>query len=157
MRTPSLRSTRRTRVYHRGLAPLWCLPLAGCIASTDIADVEEIAGTWLASNAIYSELADPTHRFDLIALGFEVAMEIQPNGDWVLLLVFEKFTDLQQGTMAVDGRLLVLTDETGTYTGRAYLEGEQVALQFRGGVEWDFDGDGTAEPGKLNLVMDRQP
>lgn len=36
---------------------LWCPPLTGCIASTDVAAVEEVAGTWLASNAIYSEIA----------------------------------------------------------------------------------------------------
>jgi hypothetical protein len=157
MRTPPIPRRRRARLRHWGLALLWCPPLAGCIASTDVAAVEEIAGTWLASNAIYSEIADPTNRFDLIALGFEVAMQIQPDGDWALILVRGDLVDLQQGTMAIDGKLLVLTDESGTYTGRAYLEGEQVALQFRGGVEWDFDNDGTAEPGKLDLVMDRQP
>jgi hypothetical protein len=157
MRTPPIPRPRRTRLRHWGLALLWCPALTGCVASTDITAVEEIAGTWLASNAIYSDITDPTKRFDLIALGFEVAMEIQPEGDWALILVLGDLVDLQQGTMAIDGKLLVLTDETGTYMGRAYLEGEQVSLQFRGGVEWDFDNDGTAERGKLNLIMDRQP
>jgi hypothetical protein len=134
------------------------MTFAGCIASTDIADIQEISGVWVASNAIYSEIADPTNRVDLIALGFAVTMDIEPNGDWALLLsANEVLVDLQVGTMALDGKLLTIVDETGTYTGRAYLEGEQVALQMRGGTEFDFDGDGTAEPAKLNLIMDRRP
>jgi hypothetical protein len=132
--------------------------IPGCIASTDVEDVADLAGLWVASNAIYSELADPTNRFDLIAEGFAVTMEIEPNGDWVLLLVAGDLASFQTGTMAVDGKLLLITDETGTNTGRAYLEGEQVAIQIEGGLQaWDFDGDGEAEPAKLNLVMDRQP
>jgi hypothetical protein len=60
--------------------------------------------------------------------------------------------------MAVDGKLLSIVDETGTNTGRAHLEGDQAAIQIRGGLQqWDFDGDGQEEPVKLNLVMDRRP
>lgn len=137
---------------------LCALPLAGCIASTDISDIGEISGVWVASNAIYSDIADPTNRVDLIALGFAVTMDIEPDGNWALLLsVGDVLVDLQVGTMTVDGKLLTIVDETGTYTGRAYLEDEQVALQMRGGTEFDFDGDGTTEPAKLNLIMDRRP
>lgn len=155
----SSRSAHRSR-RRRGSAAgaLACLAVAACVAPTDIESIDEIAGVWIASNAIYSEIADPTNRLDLIALGFGVTMNIEPSGDWALLLtVGTNIVDLQVGTMAVDGKLLVIVDETGTDTGRAYLEGEQVALQMRGGTEFDFDGDGTAEPAKLNLIMDRRP
>jgi hypothetical protein len=135
---------------------------SGCITSTDIETIDEIAGLWVASNAIYSELADPTNRFDLIAEGFDVTMQIEENGEWALLLIGQGFAGVQGGTMAVDGKLLLITtqgaDTAVTEAGRVYLEGEQAAIQILGeDQEWDFDGDGTAEPAKLNLVMDRQP
>ena len=130
----------------------------GCIASTDVGDVADLAGFWVASNAIYSELADPTNRFDLIAEGFGVTMDIEPGGAWVLTMTLGDLVATSSGTMAVEGKLLSIVDETGTNTGRAYLEGDQVAIQIRGGLQqWDFDGDGQEEPAKLNLVMDRQP
>ena len=129
----------------------------GCIASTDVGDVAELAGFWVASHAIYSALADPTQRFDLIDEGFGVTMDIEPGGAWVLTMTLGDLVATSSGTMAVEGKLLSIVDETGTNTGRAYLEGEQVAIQIRGGLQqWDFDGDGEAEPAKLNLVMDRQ-
>ena len=127
-----------------------------CITSTDVGDVADLAGFWTASHAIYSELADPTNRFDLIAEGFGVTMDIEPSGAWVLTVALGELVATSSGTMTVDGKLLSIVDETGTNTGRAYLEGDQVAIQLRGGLqEWDFDGDGEAEPAKLNLVMDR--
>ncbi len=139
------------------LAAFLSLTSLGCVASTDVEDVREIAGVWVASHAIYSELADPTNRFDLIAIGLDVIMDITPDGDWLLLISDETDVAIQTGTMSVDGKLLSIIDETGTNTGRAYLEGEQMAIQILGGLQqWDFDLDGDPEPAKLNLVMDRQ-
>jgi hypothetical protein len=135
---------------------------SGCITSTDIEAIDELAGFWVASNAIYSELADPTNRFDLIADGFDVTMQIEENGEWVLILLGQGFAGVQAGSMAVDGKLLLITtqgpDSAVTEAGRVYVEGDQAAIQILGeDQEWDFDGDGTAEPAKLNLIMDRQP
>lgn len=152
------------RRFHR--ATLWSLVVAGlgtgCITSTDLDTIEEFAGRWVASHAIYSELADPTNRFDLIAEGFEVTMQIEENGEWALLLIGEGVVGLQVGTMTLDGKLVLITtkgsDDEETEAGRVYLEGNQAAIQILGEEQrWDFDGDGTPEPAKLNLVMDREP
>jgi len=153
---------RRFRSAALGALCGLALVQSACITSTDIGTVDELAGRWVASNAIYSELADPTNRFDLIAEGFEVTMQIEENGEWALLLVRQELVGLQVGTMTVDGKLLLITtqgaDSAVTEAGRVYLEGDQAAIQILGeDQEWDFDGDGTAEPAKLNLIMDRQP
>jgi hypothetical protein len=62
------------------IAMLVSASIPACVASTDVEDVTELAGFWVASHAIWSELADPTNRFDLIAEGFGVTMDIEPSG-----------------------------------------------------------------------------
>ena len=124
-------------------------------------ELSEIAGSWTATSALFSDLANPNdpELVELISLGWVLTLDIMESGDFTLTV--DEPGEPQQtltGTMTVDGVDLTAT-VTGQQpsTGEVFLEADQLALRLTAGedLNWDFNGDGEDEPALLLLVMDR--
>lgn len=136
---------------------LAALILTGCEPLADI-ETTDVAGTWVATQARYVEIAAPKrNNEDVLELGFDYTMTIDPAGDFVLLQQAPPEFDedrLIPGTMEIDGTRLHVTTDTGEGDGEVFLQDDQVAFRITGGLTFNF-GDGRDVPARLLLVMDR--
>jgi len=129
--------------------------MAGCKSATDV-QVNDLQGTWLASQARYSGIENPkNNNFDLIEEGFTVVFASDGSGDFVIRLDDpEGESEFIAGTLEIDGTNVVVDD--GARTGEVFLEGDQMAFSIDGGLEVDFNGNGEEIPARLLLVLDRE-
>jgi hypothetical protein len=145
------------RVATPVIAPVMAIALmAGCNSATEVF-VEDLEGTWLASQARYSGLEDAkNNNFDLIENGFTAVFISDGSGDFVIRLDDpDGESEFVTGTLVIDGTNLLVTTQDGGGDGEVFLEGEQVAFSLTGGIEFDFNGDGRETDARLLLVMDR--
>ena len=131
--------------------------IAGCgsIAAVETADLE---GFWIASQARFVEIAAPKrNNEDIILLGFEVEMQIDAAGNFVLTIFDpEGEADSVVGILTVtDGRALTLATDNGAGQGEAFLQDDRVAFRLEAGLIFNF-GDGRDVESSLLLVMDRE-
>ncbi len=139
----------------------WTVAIAAAISlgCQSLADVQpaELEGDWVASEARFVEIAAPKrNNIDIIDLGFEVEMDLDAGGNFVLKLFEPDDTfDSVDGSLVIDGTKLEITTENGTGDGEVFLEDDQVAFRLTAGLEFDF-GDGRGDvPARLLLMMDR--
>lgn len=123
-------------------------------------EVEELAGTWIASQARFVEIAAPKrNNIDLIELDYEVTFIADATGSFDLFVDApdDEDDDFVTGVMIVDGKnLAITTDRGGSGAGEVFLEDDQVAFRLTAGLTYDFKGDGSEIPARLLLVMDRE-
>ncbi|MDH3734678.1 MAG: hypothetical protein OEU54_14205 [Gemmatimonadota bacterium] len=130
--------------------------VAGCRSLADV-QVTDLEGQWIASQARFVEIAAPKrNNEDLIQLGWDVEMDIDGAGNFVLsLFIPDDDDDIVLGSLTVtDGRQLGLLTENGEGEGEVFLEDDQVAFRLTAGLEFNF-GDGRVVPSRLILVLDR--
>ena len=141
----------------RSVALVFPVVLALACEPVNSVEVQELEGTWVASEARLVEIAAPKkNNVDIIELGYEATFEADAAGSFVLVLVApDGLTDVRSGTMMVDGKNLTLTTDRATGYGEVFLEGEQVAFRMTAGYTYDFSGHGNEVPVRLLLVMDR--
>ena len=138
-------------------APVMAIALmAGCKSPSEVF-VEDLEGTWLASQARYSGLEDAkNNNYDLIENGFTAVFISDGSGDFAIRLDDpEGESEFVIGTLEIDGTNVLVTTTDGGGDGEIFLEGEQVAFSLTGGIEFDFNGDGRETEAMLLLVMDR--
>jgi len=119
---------------------------------------QEMSGRWVALEAEFVNIQNPSTRVEVVQEGGSLVltlfgdrsflMELTPPGDgtWTM-----------EGTWEVDGPKMTLYYTHGL-PGTSEFDmtriGEQVYLAGAD-VEFDFEGTGTWEPAKLNLVLER--
>ncbi|MFV1986880.1 MAG: hypothetical protein ACC682_06345 [Gemmatimonadota bacterium] len=128
---------------------------SGCVELNSV-EVQELEGLWVADQARYVEIAAPKrNNVDILELGFEVTMDIDPNGNFTILVIDPAGdADSIVGNVTVDGAELAVVTEDGAGDGEVFLEEDQVAFRLTGGIEFDF-GDDRVVPARLLLVLDR--
>ena len=141
-----------------GLAGLLAVP--GCLAVTDVS-LPDIVGDWVATEARLANVANINETIDVTALGWEVTLQIDADGTFVLaILQPDAAPDLRTGILTVsNGKDLAVTGASGlTADGEVFMEGDQIAIMFNkfSGLTADVGGDGTRIPVTLLLVMVRQ-
>jgi hypothetical protein len=129
---------------------------SGCRSATEV-ETTDLQGTWVGTEVRIVEIAAPKeNNFDLIQLGYTAGFVSDGTGAFVLRLVGPEDDDrVITGTMDIDGTDVVVTTDTSTGTGEVFVQDEQAALSLTGGLTFDFKGDGSEEPAKLLMVMDR--
>jgi hypothetical protein len=129
---------------------------AGCKSATEV-ETTDLEGTWVASEARIVEIAAPKeNNFDLIDLGYTAVFISDGSGAFEIFLESpEDERERIAGTLEISGTDVVVTFPTSIGTGEVFVEDAQAALSLTGGLTFDFKGDGTEEPAKLLLVMDR--
>ena len=129
---------------------------SGCRSATEV-ETTDLQGAWVGTEVRILEIAQPKeNNFDLIQLGYTAGFVSDGTGAFVLRLVSPEDDErVTTGTMDIDGTNVVVTTSTSTGTGEVFVEGDQAALSLTGGLSFDFKGDGSEEPAKLLMVMDR--
>ena len=143
--------------YLRGVVSV--LPVVFLLACEPVnsIEVQELEGTWIASQARFVEIAFPKrNNVDIIELGYEVTFDSDAQGSFVLVIDAPDGSSLERvGAMVVDGKNLTVTTDQAATAGEVFKEGEQIAFRILAGLSYDFDGFGEEVPVRLLLVMDR--
>jgi hypothetical protein len=129
---------------------------SGCRSATEV-ETTDLQGAWVGTEVRIIEIAQPKeNNFDLIQLGYSAGFVSDGTGAFVIRLVSPEDEDqVINGTMDIDGTKVVVTTDDATGTGEVFVQDEQAALSLTGGLTFDFKGDGSEEPAKLLMVMDR--
>ena len=148
----------------RKLAPLLAVTfVASCsddfvsgADSTPEEVVDALVGTWNATSFVFTNKANSSETFDLLADGGSFSITFTATGGFSGSSTFEGATDTFSGTYIVQGTNLMLTDgqsndvESFAFT----VSGNTLTLVFED-VEFDFDNDGVDEPATVTLVFQR--
>lgn len=129
---------------------------SGCRSATEV-ETTDLQGAWVGTEVRIIEIAQPKeNNFDLIQLGYSAGFVSDGTGAFVIRLVSPEDEDqVINGRMDIDGTKVVVTTDDATGTGEVFVQDEQAALSLTGGLTFDFKGDGSEEPAKLLMVMDR--
>lgn len=126
------------------------LAVAACSDSTGIT-VEDLVGTWEATEIVFTSTADPSESVDAIDL--EASLTVTINSAGTVTTVFDNGqggTDTDSGTLSVDGSTLTI----GSDTFEAERSGD--VLTLTGAVDFDFDEDGSDDPATVVVRLERQ-
>lgn len=121
---------------------------------------EEIAaalnGTWNATSFVFTNVANTSETFDLIANGGSFSLTITADGQFTGTLTSPGENETFSGTYVAQGTNLILTDamepndpETVSFT----LSGNTLTIDSDD--VFDFDDDGVDEPATSRLVLQR--
>jgi hypothetical protein len=124
--------------------------VAACSDSTGIT-VEDLVGTWEATEIVFTSTADPSESVDAIDLAASLTVTINSAG--TVTTVFDNGqggTDTDSGTLSVDGSTLTI----GSDTFEAERSGD--VLTLTGAVDFDFDEDGSDDPATVVVRLERQ-
>ncbi len=143
------------------IAPLLAVTfLAGCGDSIGADGTPEevanaLAGTWNATSFVFTNDANSSETFDLLADGGSFSITFTAAGQFSGSSTFEGATDTFSGTYVVQGTNLITTD-----TGE--IESETIAFTLSGNTltlalddEFDFDDNGIDEPATLVIVLQK--
>ena len=138
------------KLFRTLIAPLLAVTfVAGCGDSTPEEVAEALAGTWNATSVVFTNKANSSETFDLVAAGGSANVTFTAAGGFS-----GSFTDLG-GTFVVEGTNLIITN-----TGESDLE--TVAFTLSGNTltltvddEFDFDDDGVDESASLIIVLQK--
>ena len=120
--------------------------------------LENLVGSWRATQFLFTQQSDPSTFFDLIQNSGTVTITISANGTYVGQQSAFGSTETSSGTITVSSRFVTLTDddEPGDPTQfAATLTGNTLTLTSSD-FTFDFDFNGTEEPATLTAVFQRQ-
>ncbi len=132
------------------IAPLLAVIfVAGCGDSTREEVAEALAGTWNATSVVFTNKANSSETFDLLAAGESANITFTAAGGFS-----GSFTDLG-GTFVVEGTNLIITNtgESDPETVAFTLSGNTLTLTVDD--EFDFDDDGVDESASLIIVLQK--
>ena len=141
------------------VAPLLAVTVvAGCGDSNGPgteATINALAGTWNATSLVFTNNANSSETFDLIADGGSFSITFTAAGGFSGSSTFEGDTDTFSGTFEVQGSNLIIseTGESGPETIAFTLSGNTLTLTLDD--EFDFDDDGFDEPATLTITLQR--
>lgn len=139
---------RRARVLALGTL---VAAATACGDSTGIT-VEDLVGTWEASEILFTNAANSSQRVDLIDLGASLTVTVNASGTVSTLFNDgQGGTDSDAGTLGTDATTLTI----GSETYQAERSGDELTLSDATS-EYDFDEDGTDDPATLVIVLIRQ-
>ena len=131
------------------------LGLLACLNGTEV-EVQDLQGNWIATHIAYANVIDDTDVEDLGALGWRGAMDIAASGAFTLALEDpDAGTQVRNGEMTTDGNNTIWVFGTDSIIGEVFLQDDQVSFQMLSGATRDFNGDGTPDEARINLVLQR--
>jgi len=139
------------------LAAAAMLTVPGCKSNTGPED-DDFVGTWHATKAEYTSVANPTTKVDIITQGSTLVLVLNSAGSFTLTV-----TDPGQdpetfgGTWSASTDVLTLTWSTGMSGESQFdftLDGDELTLSG-GHMPYEFT-PGTPEEATLSLILVRQ-
>ncbi len=115
--------------------------------------LKALAGTWKATEVIYTSKADSTVSENILeTMGFEYTMTIKADGSYTVTTKFQGQTFNFSGTFNEEEDGGIGSDEPNT---TVTVSGNTLTM-IDTDTSWDFDKDGTEEPAILKMVFVRQ-
>ena len=122
--------------------------------------ISDIAGSWLADQAVITEVGNPANSVDIVGEGGSVSLTILSNGRFTSLIDPVQQSGLElQGQMGFDGASLVIIEDgfdiedAGYYT--VSLDAQD-RLHLNGELEFPISAGGGFVPTNIDLRMLRQ-
>jgi len=149
-----------TRVV-RFLAPLALASLVsgtgGCggdDSTGPLADPDFMVGEWMAESMVVTSKANPEVSSDITELGATFTLSVQPSGRYTAILAGFGRSSSESGTLTMEGQEVVFMRQLPTPgDSRARWERAGSTVTISGDTDFDFNGDGTAEPATLRTVL----
>ncbi len=141
------------------IAPLLAVTfVAGCGDSIGADSTPEevanaLAGTWNATSFVFTNDANSSETFDLLADGGSFSITFTTAGGFSGSSTFQGATDTFSGTYIVQGTNLITTEEGESETVAFTLSGNNLTLTLDD--EFDFDDDDVEEEATLRIVLQR--
>ncbi|MCW5514754.1 hypothetical protein [Muriicola sp. Z0-33] len=122
--------------------------------------MSDIAGSWLADQAVITEVGNPSNSVDIIGEGGSVSLNILSNGRFTSLIDPVQLSGLElQGQMGFDGASLVIIEDGFDIEDAAYYTvslDAQDRLHLNGELEFPISAGGGFVPTSIDLRMIRQ-
>ena len=137
-------------------APLVALLTMACGSSTGISP-DDLAGTWTATNFVFTSPANSAQSVDVIPLGVSFTLTIRADSTFTSTLVEPDGTgDTDSGTVDVTGSILTVAESgQGSPTSFTAVRGGDDMTLTTSDEDYDFDGDGTDELANLRIELHR--
>lgn len=110
-------------------------------------DLQALAGDWNATELVLTSVANPEVAPDLIQLGADFSLNVQPSGQYTAILIYAGNSATAIGTIRLSGDVLTMAQtfpDTLTTSGTYELTGDVLILDAN--TEFDFNLDGEDEP-----------
>ena len=123
--------------------------------------VSEIAGSWNATQAIFSSAATgPGMQIDVVAEGGSVTLQIQTDGRFTVTVTESgEAPDVSTGRLGFDEDLLVISFDDDPdefeFFGITHNEPNMTIQGGNGSAGFDFDDDGVEETANIDFVLVR--
>ena len=130
--------------------------VVGCSGTTSIA-VDDLTGTWNATQFQFTNTANPAQTVDLITLGATFTLNILADGDYTATVQEPgELTETLVGTLTVSGDAITIAESgQGSPTlFTAARSGNTLTLTTTD-EEFDFDEDDIEEPASLRMVLQK--
>ncbi len=153
-----MRMVRAVATIMLTTAMLGCTEIAGLLPDDATEEVvfAAMAATWSGTKFEFTNNADASETYDVIANGGTLTLTITEAGRYSGAMVMGEETEQISGTLQVQGENLVMVDDaepndpmTATYT----LTATTLTLRF--GDAFDFNGDGIDEDATVQADFSR--
>ncbi len=138
------------------VATLVLLLALACGDSTGISP-EQLAGTWTATEYVFTNQANSSQSVDWIPLGASFTLTIRADSTFTATLgELDGTVDTNTGTVSVvDNVFTIARSGQGSPTPFIAVRDGDVLTLTTTDEDFDFDGDGTDEPASLRIVLRR--
>jgi hypothetical protein len=140
-----------------GALAITVIATIGCSDTTGVS-VEDLTGTWLATQFTFTNPANAAESFDLIAAGGTLSLTVDATGDYTATFVEPgSAPDVTTGTISVEGDIVTISESgQGSPTPYAASRSGDTLTLTTDEEEYDFDDDGTDDLASLRIVFSRQ-
>jgi hypothetical protein len=145
LQVPSIK-TRDRALLGAGLA---ILALA-CGEATGVT-IADLVGTWNATKLEFTNKANPAQKVDLVPLGAQARLVVEPSGRAITTFSFQGSTEVDTSQIVIRGDTLLVDGRRVLFT----LSGNTLTLTFND-ESFDFNQDGTPEAAILLAILRRQ-
>ena len=139
------------------LVPLIAALAAGCGDSTGV-EVNDLAGTWVATVHVFTSVADPTQTVDIIAAGGSYSLTIRADSTFTSsFLEPGEAMETRTGTVTVVAATLTVAESgQGSPTAFTAVRDGNAMTLTTGDEDYDFDGDQVDDAATLRIELTRQ-
>lgn len=142
------------KLRHLTTSAMALLVLSACSDSTGV-EPDDLAGTWEATEAVVTSVADPTVSVDFVAEGGTITLVLNADAGYVFTSSFPgEDPEVEIGTYSVSGDVLTITpvdDDPETFT----ISRDGDTMTLTGDDSFDFDENDVEEPATLVITLTR--
>ena len=125
------------KLRHLTASAMALILMGACTDGTGL-EVDDLAGTWVATSIVFTSVADPEVSVDITAEGATATFLLDAEGAYTVTFVDGEENEIETGIYAVVGNVLTLTDSVeGSETWAIARDGDTMTLT--GDDEFDFE------------------